>query len=140
MLVISCINCLSFIIPRPPCLTLTDTLFPSTTLIRSGFDDWTGDAECALALLILLDQCPRNSFRDTARAFAGDAQARSVARGAIDRGFDIVVAPVQRQFFYMPFQHSEDLADQEFGMLLFAALEKDLPGQDRQSTRLNSSP
>ncbi|MFC3675110.1 DUF924 family protein [Ferrovibrio xuzhouensis] len=99
------------------------------TALQGGFAGWADDADGTLALLILLDQFPRNIFRDTARAFAGDAQARSVARGAIDRGFDIVVAPVQRQFFYMPFQHSEDLADQEFGMLLFAALEKDLPGQ-----------
>ena len=96
--------------------------------LQGAFADWADDAEGALALLILLDQFPRNIFRGTARAFAGDARARTVARGAIDRGFDIVVAPAQRQFFYMPFQHSEELADQEFGMLLFAALEKEMPG------------
>lgn len=100
------------------------------TALQGGFDDWTRSAEGVLALLILLDQFPRNIFRGTARAFAGDGHARAIARAAIDRGYDIVVAPVQRQFFYMPFQHSEDLADQEFGMLLFTALEKEMPGQD----------
>lgn len=100
------------------------------TALQGGFTTWTGDAESALALAILLDQFPRNIFRGTARAFAGDMRARMVARGAIDRGYDIGVPPVERQFFYMPFQHSEDLADQGFGMLLFAALEKALPGHD----------
>lgn len=100
------------------------------TALQGGHAGWADTAEGALALLILLDQFPRNIFRGTPRAFAGDARARGVAREAVGRGYDIVVAPAMRQFFYMPFQHSENLDDQEFGMLLFAALDKELPGED----------
>lgn len=100
------------------------------TALAEGYADWTGTAEGALALTILLDQFPRNLFRDQAKAFAGDARARIIARQAVDRGFDIAVAPVMRQFFYMPFEHSEHIEDQDFARLLFAALEKELPGHD----------
>jgi uncharacterized protein (DUF924 family) len=74
---------------------------------------WEQNAEGALALLILLDQFPRNMFRGDARAFASDPLARALAAGAIIRGFDSQVAPELRGFFYLPFEHSEDLADQE---------------------------
>jgi len=104
--------------------------FGTTTAaaLEGAFTDWGETAEGALALLILLDQFPRNLFRGHARAFAGDARARAVAHAAVARGFDAAVPPVLRQFFYMPFQHSEDLADQDFGLPLFAALERELPG------------
>lgn len=98
--------------------------------LSGGYDDWAGEAESALALILLLDQFPRNLFRNSAKAFAGDERARAVARQMTDRGFDIGLPPVMRQFAYMPFEHSEALADQDFSCLLFAALEKDLPGQD----------
>ncbi|HEX6958952.1 MAG TPA: DUF924 family protein [Ferrovibrio sp.] len=100
------------------------------TALAGGYADWEDAAESALALLILLDQFPRNIFRGQARAFAGDARARSVAHKAVDRGFDITVPTVMRQFFYMPFQHSENLAEQDLSILLFTALEKELPGHD----------
>jgi uncharacterized protein (DUF924 family) len=74
---------------------------------------WGTTAEGALALLIVLDQFPRNIFRGSARAFAADPLAREVAVRAIDRGFDGQVAPAERSFFYLPFEHSETLADQE---------------------------
>lgn len=74
---------------------------------------WEQSAQSALALLILLDQFPRNMFRDDARAFATDPLARAVAAGAIVRGFDSQVPEELRKFFYLPFEHSEDLADQE---------------------------
>jgi uncharacterized protein (DUF924 family) len=74
---------------------------------------WEGSAEGALALLILLDQFPRNMFRNDARAFATDPMARAIAAGALVRGFDAQVTPELRGFFYLPFEHSEDLADQE---------------------------
>ncbi len=77
------------------------------------FAPWTDSAEGALALLVLLDQFPRNAFRASARMFATDAQARTVAGAAIDAGFDRQVDPALRTFFYMPLMHSESLADQQ---------------------------
>jgi uncharacterized protein (DUF924 family) len=74
---------------------------------------WDDDPEGALALVIVLDQFPRNLFRDSARAFAADPLARSVALRAIAHGFDQKVALAERSFFYLPFEHSEALADQE---------------------------
>ena len=74
---------------------------------------WEQSADGALALLILLDQFPRNMFRGSARAFATDPLARAVAAGAIIRGFDSQVPAEMRGFFYLPFMHSEELADQE---------------------------
>lgn len=75
--------------------------------------DWEQSAQGALALLILLDQFPRNMFRADARAFATDPLARAITAGAIVRGFDSQVPKELRGFFYLPFEHSEDLADQE---------------------------
>ncbi len=74
---------------------------------------WDDAAEGALALLIVLDQFPRNIFRGSARAFAADPLAREVATRAIARGFDQKVAVPERSFFYLPFEHSESLVDQE---------------------------
>jgi uncharacterized protein (DUF924 family) len=74
---------------------------------------WEHNVEGALALLILLDQFPRNMFRGEARAFATDPVARAIAAGAIVRGFDSQVPKELRNFFYLPFEHSEDIADQE---------------------------
>jgi uncharacterized protein (DUF924 family) len=74
---------------------------------------WEQSAQGALALLILLDQFPRNMFRGDARAFTTDPLARAVAAGAIVRGFDSQVPKELQNFFYLPFEHSEDLADQE---------------------------
>jgi uncharacterized protein (DUF924 family) len=74
---------------------------------------WEQSAEGALALLILLDQFPRNMFRGDARAFATDPLARAITAGAIVRGFDSQVPKELRNFFYLPFEHSEDPADQE---------------------------
>ncbi len=81
---------------------------------------WEGTAEGALALLILLDQCPRNIFRGQARAFASDPLARAIASRAILNGFDGAF-PDMRGFFYLPFEHSEDLADQQRGLTLYKA-------------------
>jgi uncharacterized protein (DUF924 family) len=82
-------------------------------LARDGkVPDWENSAGGALALLILLDQFPRNMFRGKAEAFATDAQARVIADRAIARGFDLKVPRNLRPFFYLPFMHSERLADQ----------------------------
>ena len=82
---------------------------------------WEQTAEGALALLILVDQFPRNMFRGDARAFASDALARAITAGAIVRGFDSQVPAEMRAFFYVPFEHSENLADQERGIVLYKA-------------------
>lgn len=82
---------------------------------------WEGEAESALALLLVLDQFPRNMFRNDARAFAADPLAREVADRALARGFDRLVAPDLRTFFYLPFEHSEHPADQERSVALFRA-------------------
>ena len=83
--------------------------------------DWEQTAQGTLALLILLDQFPRNMFRGDARAFATDALALAVAAGGIVRGFDAQVPATMRSFFYLPFEHSEDLADQERGIAFYKA-------------------
>lgn len=79
---------------------------------------WNDTADGALALVLLLDQFPRNVFRGTARMYATDALARTVAEAAIRRGFDEAVEPELRRFFYLPFMHSESLADQERSVAL----------------------
>ncbi len=76
-------------------------------------DAWQRTAEGSLALLILLDQYPRNSFRESPRMYATDALARRIARAAIEAGQHEQVEPSLRTFFVLPFAHSEDLADQE---------------------------
>ena len=88
---------------------------------RRARDHWRDSPEGALALLILLDQVPRNIFRGSPHAFATDPLARAVARQAIERGFDKQVDPTLRPFFYLPFEHSEDAADQDYGVALCAA-------------------
>ncbi len=78
----------------------------------------------ALALVILLDQVPRNIYRGEARCYRSDAMARAVAQQAIERGFDRALSAVERLFLYLPFEHSERLADQDRAVALFAALEQ----------------
>ena len=93
------------------------------------FDHWSLTADGALALTILLDQFSRNIHRGTPDAFAADEQARTVACQAIERGFDTEVPSNHRRWFYMPFMHSEDLADQERCVELCtqAGLEHNIP-------------
>ncbi len=90
--------------------------------VKGALDNWELSPAGALALLLLLDQIPRNIFRGSSRAYASDEKAREVADRAIRRGFDLEVPPAWRIFFYLPFVHSEDLADQRRALLLFAAL------------------
>jgi uncharacterized protein (DUF924 family) len=91
--------------------------------VRGDLDGWVATPVGALALCILLDQFPRNAFRGSARMFASDAKAREIARTAIDRQWHAHVEGELRQFFVMPFMHSEDAAEQE----LCVRLAKDLP-------------
>jgi uncharacterized protein (DUF924 family) len=85
---------------------------------RGKYDRWAETPEGALALLILLDQFPRNLFRKSGHAFATDGKARAIARAAVARGWHREVAAELRQFFMLPFEHSEILADQDFGVRL----------------------
>ena len=80
---------------------------------RGELDGWAQTSDGALALLILLDQFPRNAFRGTARMFATDAKAREVANAALDAGFDQQVETGLRNFLYLPLMHSEALPDQD---------------------------
>jgi uncharacterized protein (DUF924 family) len=88
---------------------------------RSGkLASWRDTADGALALVVLLDQFPRNMFRDHPAAFATDAMAIAVAEAAIARDFDLAQPGERRRFFYIPFTHIEDLAMQQRGIDLFA--------------------
>ncbi len=89
---------------------------------RREHESLLDDAEGALALILLLDQVPRNVFRDSAHAFAADPLAREYAHRAIERGFDLRVDPALRVFVYLPFEHSEDIADQDRCVALCAAM------------------
>jgi uncharacterized protein (DUF924 family) len=89
-------------------------------------DDWKTSPLGCLALIILLDQFPRNMFRGQPQAFATDSQALAYAQHAVAQGFDKLLLPIQRGFVYMPFEHSENLEHQRQCVELFSAL-KDNP-------------
>ena len=89
---------------------------------RQELTGWSATAEGALALVLLLDQYPRNAFRDTPRMYATDALARRVADAAIAAGHDRAVPDDLAVFFYLPFGHSEALADQERSVTLATRL------------------
>lgn len=82
-------------------------------------------AEAALAAILVLDPLPRNLFRGTARAFAGDARARQLATDLVAAGRDKNLPPIRRWFVFMPFMHSESLIDQERAVALFAGLRRE---------------
>ena len=85
-------------------------------------EKFLADPLTALAAVILFDQFPRNMFRDHADQFATDSLALAVAKGAVERGFDQELPAEERAFLYLPFEHSESLADQRQSLLLFTAL------------------
>lgn len=91
-------------------------------LSRKAGDEWRASPEARLALIIVFDQLPRNMFRDSPHAFATDMLAREEARIAVATGADQAVDATKRQFFYLPFEHSEALADQDRSVALFSAL------------------
>jgi len=90
-------------------------------------DGWQTEAESSLALILLLDQFPRNLFRDDPRAFATDEKALQVAKQAIAHGFDHSLTSVQRLFVYLPLEHSESLDDQESSVALIRAIAQENP-------------
>lgn len=106
--------------------------------VAGDLADWEDAPESALVLVMLLDQVPRNSFRSTPRAFASDMLAKPAAERALARGFDSAVPDAWRIFFYLPFEHSENLAYQQLGLALMEAVPW-VPGrpQDRHMSRLH---
>ena len=100
---------------------------PYEMAANGQFDDWQNDADGALALCILLDQMPRNMFRDTPKAFDTDKKALVVAKYAISKGLDQVLSPIKRRFLYLPFEHSENLNDQRRCLELFEKIKADDP-------------
>ncbi len=92
--------------------------------LKSTLD--AGTDEALLARILLLDQFTRNIFRDTPRAFAGDAQALHVAESLVAAGRDKNLSPFQRWFAYLPFEHSESLLNQERSVALFAGLRREM--------------
>lgn len=100
-----------------------DTFLPTyESAVAGHLNDWQSTPDGALALVIVLDQFPRNMFRASARAWAADPMARDIAMRAIDDGFDQRVAHDLRAFFYLPLMHSEKLSDQERCVELCRAL------------------
>ncbi|HEY4318817.1 MAG TPA: DUF924 family protein [Herbaspirillum sp.] len=89
---------------------------------RGELDGWSAHAEGALALAILLDQFPRNAYRDSGHMFATDGKALAVADAAIAAGLDMAFDPALRSFFYMPFMHSESPAAQDRSVQLCGSL------------------
>jgi len=96
-----------------------------------SYDFWQDTAEGTLALIITLDQFPRNIFRGLPKAYAADHKARSIARRAIDRRFDQGLATMQRLFIYLPFEHSENLADQRRCVALYLEILEDFGDEIR---------
>ncbi len=89
---------------------------------RREYESWMDSAQGALALLILLDQIPRNIFRGSGHAFATDSLALHYAARAVDAGLDRRIEPLLRAFVYLPFEHSEAMDDQQRSVALFATL------------------
>lgn len=91
--------------------------------LKGELAHWAETPEGALALVICLDQLPLNMLRGQVESFAGEAASRQIAAAAIERGFDQSLSDAQKAFLYMPFMHSEDLADQDRVLELFERAE-----------------
>ena len=100
-------------------------------------DDWFESPAGRLAFIVLCDQFPRNAFRGTARAFAYDPLALEAARDGIRLGEDQALETDQRSFFYMPFEHSEDLLDQHTCVGLFSQLLDETPADFKDKVSLS---
>ena len=93
-------------------------------------ESWKDEAQSCLALIIVLDQFPRNMFRGDARMYAADEKAREAARYAVDNAYDRELPPFQPLFLYLPFEHSEDLEDQRRSVELFRGLAGEMGSED----------
>ena len=99
---------------------------------RGELERWQATPLASLALIIVLDQFPRNMFRGTARAFSSDSLALSAARSMTEREFDLLLSPAERGFAYLPFEHAEDLAAQRRSLALSEALDPEHIGYARR--------
>ncbi|MCB9973087.1 MAG: DUF924 domain-containing protein [Rhodospirillales bacterium] len=107
---------------------LSERFFADYLLARDGvYDGWMEDAQGCLALCILLDQFPRNMFRETAQAFETDAKALLIAKHAVAKGYDKMLEAIRRRFIYLPYEHSEHLNDQKTAVTLFETTRKEDP-------------
>ncbi|KFG69079.1 DUF924 family protein [Microvirga sp. BSC39] len=103
--------------------TCRDRFMPTyEAAARGDLNEWELTPDGALAVILLLDQFPRNMFRGQRETYKTDPVALMAADRAIERGFDHKVEPLFRRFFYLPFMHSESLADQERSVALNEAL------------------
>jgi uncharacterized protein (DUF924 family) len=102
---------------------IRDRFLPLHEQLLSSDAAGIGGPRSLLAAVIVLDQFSRNMFRGTARAYAADPIARRLARLAVESGFDAGMAEDERQFLYLPFEHSEDREDQALSVRLFATFE-----------------
>ena len=100
--------------------------------LAGQLQDWQGEPEGWLANILLLDQLPRMIFRDTPRAFAGDALARRLVQQGLARGWDQQLAPIQRVFVYLVLEHAEDLALQDQALQLFDGLHRQAAVAERE--------
>ena len=95
-----------------------------------GLDHWKDEAQSCLALIILLDQFPRNMFRGDPKTYAAEDKALAAARHAVEHAYDRELPPYGRLFVYLPFEHSEDLEDQRFSVELFRGLAVEMGSED----------
>ncbi|MGU5243110.1 DUF924 family protein [Pseudomonas aeruginosa] len=100
--------------------------------LDGGLQEWTAEADGWLALILLLDQLPRMIYRDTPRAYAGDARAQRVVREGLEKGFDRQLPPVPRVFAYLVLEHAEDLPSQERAVACFRDLRDQVGGSVRK--------
>jgi uncharacterized protein (DUF924 family) len=100
-----------------------------TQAATGQLNHWQTSPEGCLALILLLDQFPRNMFRGQPQAFATDDKALAIAKHAVNRGFDQQLIAVQRWFIYLPFEHSEAIEDQRQALTLFSTLSDDPQSQ-----------
>lgn len=107
---------------------IKERFYVTYEMAASGLcEDWKKDADGCLALCLVLDQFPRNMFRNDSRAFETDSAALLVAKEAIHKGFDQILTPVKRRFLYLPFEHSEDLQNQKRSVELFKSMKDSDP-------------
>lgn len=111
------------------CRTRFETLVQQAA--ANQLDDWTEAPRSMLALILLLDQMPRNIYRDTPQAFAFDELARQCCHLALAMGLDQALPPIARVFVYLPLEHAEDLDDQEYVVQLMRGLAKAASAEDK---------
>lgn len=103
-----------------------------TLAIQGELNDWLNSPKGTLAYVILIDQFSRNMYRDTPQMFQYDELARTAAKQAIENGQDIKLSLTERVFLYLPFEHSEDLSDQNFSVSLFKKLHEKTPINEKE--------